>query len=423
MNWRFFLFLCNVALLTGCAAYRPEPIDLAKDMEAWRKSTMELCPPGTQLDVEEMHRIGLLFNPGLNQARLTLLNSMNEAEYAALWEDPSLSLDVERVLKKNLINPGASAGFSLPVTGLPKLSRRIAEQYAESDYWNLREKERLYLAGVDALRYRIFVTHAKRQLAQERLVYLRDEYQRIVKLYEMGETDLPDYQSASQRLNDTIKALQELDKEHLEQHQELVAQLGLHPSVGEVELEGGIPNGVPPLLAAPEPGQLAGNPGIKAALAAYGATEDELRAEIRRQYPEITLSPGYNEEDEEKKLALGFEFSLPIWNRNRAAIVKASGSRSLKRHETVQAWRQLLQESLNLQQQQELSWQHCMSEHRRLAGLQAAADQQERLYAIGESSLPALAEARHEIYQRSLSYLDCLAVLLDVQVKLQYLQF
>lgn len=413
--------VCLAAALSACSTYKPAPVDFARDTAEWRQCSLALCPPGSALSLAALHRIGLFANPDLNKARLTCARSKDAAAYAGLWQDPSLSTELERVLKENITNHSFSAGFSLPVTGLPKLSHRIAEHYAEADYWELRAQERSYLAGLDTLRYRIMAAHAKRSLMQGRLAFLRDEQERMTRLYEMGEVELSDYQSSSQRLHDTEKGLQELDKEHLTLHQELIGQLGLHPAVGEVELAGSLPAGVPALVPTPAPEQMLQAPAIKAALATYGASEDELKAEIRRQYPEISLSPGYGKEDEEEKLTLGLELNLPLWNRNREAIARARGSRALQQHDTLQRWRVMLQECSALQGQQHLLHQHCQSEHGRLADLLATADKQEKLYSIGESSLPALAEARHEVYQRQLSYLDCLATLLDVQTRLQYL--
>ena len=51
-----------------------------------------------------------------------------------------------------------------------------------------------------------------------------------------------------------------------------------------------------------------------------------------------------------------------------------------------------------------------------------AEQKQEKLYAIGETWLPAVADARQEAYLRRLNYLDCLTKLLTTQVELQYLQ-
>lgn len=211
------------------------------------------------------------------------------------------------------------------MTGLPHLAKRIAEQYAEADYWNLCASERDYLAKLDVLRYRILIAHAKQELMQRRLAQLEDETSRISRLFEMGEVDLSDRQIASQRLNDTVKAQQEMDKEHLELHQELLNLLGLHPAVGDLELQGVLPTGVPSLVSEPAPEELIAHPVIKSLLAGYGASEDELRSEIRKQYPEISLSPGYAKEDGNEKFSLGFEMSLPMWNRNREAIARSQG--------------------------------------------------------------------------------------------------
>ena len=55
------------------------------------------------------------------------------------------------------------------------------------------------------------------------------------------------------------------------------------------------------------------------------------------------------------------------------------------------------------------------------AVLSDAEKKQEKLYAIGETKLPAVADARQEAYLRRLNYLECLTKLLTTQVELQYL--
>ncbi len=408
-------------LLSACTLYQPEPVDLSRDSVEWRRVSRELCPPGTALSPEQLHRLGLQLNPDLNKARLTYARSTAVAEYAGLWADPSLSADAERVLKENFYNRTIGASLTLPVTGLPSLNRKVAEQYKEADYWDMRARELAFCANLDTLRNAIMALHERSRLMQERMRVMEDEMRRIDRLHHMGEVSFAEYQVACQRLIDTRKDLQETDKAHLEKHLELAALVGLHPDCRDFELQGKLPANVPAPCPVPTADALLSAYSVRALAAAYGASEQELRREIRRQYPEISLSPSFIREEGENKLGLGLELDIPLWNRNREAIAAAGHDRALKRNELIARWRALLQEAVGLGDKQALAIAHCRTEFSDLCRLQENARRQEQLFSLGETSLPELAEARHELFQRRLSYLECLGQLLDVQTALQYL--
>ncbi len=408
-------------LLSSCASYQPAPVDLARDSAQWQGFSSRLCPPERPLTPEALRHIGLLLNPDLNKARLTCAASTVASRYAGLWEDPVLSLEGERVLKENFNNYSIGPSLSIPVTGIPHLSRRIAEQYREADYWDMRAKERDFLSQLDRLQYRIMTAHAQRKLTQKRLAVLEEEKSRIRQLQELGEVSFSDYQTASQRLSDTIKEAQERDNDHLSLHQELISLLGLHPSTSMPELASALPSSLPAAVPAPTAEELMQAPRLKSLAATYGAGEEELRREIRRQYPTLSLGPSLAREESEDKLGLGLELGLPLWNRNREAIARSEGDRAIKRHELLQQWHSLLQESDTLMKRQSLALLHCRTERERLTALMEAGKRQEELFAMGETSLPELANARHEIYQRQLNYLTCLETLLDIQIQLQYI--
>jgi cobalt-zinc-cadmium efflux system outer membrane protein len=83
-------------------------------------------------------------------------------------------------------------------------------------------------------------------------------------------------------------------------------------------------------------------PDILSALADYAASEDALRLEIAKQYPDVHLNPGYlwnqgNEGDNEYQLGLSVE--LPIMNRNQGPIAEAQAKRvsAAARFRAVQA--------------------------------------------------------------------------------------
>ncbi len=413
--------LTSLALLASCTAYRPAPIDLARDTEQWRAVSAEVCPAGRTLSRADIHRIGLMLNPALNEARLSHARSTAVAEFAGLWEDPSVSADLVRVIPESMNNREVGLSLAIPLTGIPALAKKAAEQYSEADFWTVKEKERAYLEELDQLCATLRLTHVKHQTMQKRLAELRDERDRIARLHELGEVSFAAYQVANQRLNDTINDEQELESEHLTKHLELTTLLGLHPDFRQVEIQETLPRGIPAAQPVPTAAELLQNPALHAQLASYGGTELELQAEIRRQYPQLSLGSGYGYEEENDKLGFSLGLSLPLWNRNREAIARATGDRSVKLAETLTSWKTLMQQAEALRDRQELALQHCRAERERVDTLVEHAARQEKLYALGEGELLELSEIRHEAYQRRLNYFDCLGQLLDIQIKLQYL--
>lgn len=407
--------------LAACAVYSPRPVDLAHDSAEWQQLSARLCEGGKTMSQERLHEIGLLLNPGLNKARLSYARNTAVAEFAGLWEDPSVSADVMQVREADVTNRGIGLSIALPVTGLPGLEKKVAECYKEADYLSMQAKEREYLAGLDALCCRVRATHAKMHLMKHRVAEQADEQKKATRLHELGEMDFSDYQVICRRLNDGQKELQEIEQEHLAQHLELVKMLGLHPGVREVELAGELPQGVPGAVNAPTQEQLLKHPALQAALAEHNTSEAELQTEIRKQYPELELGPAFQHEDGNSKVGLGVGVKLPLWNRNRKGIAAARAERVIKEYDAVQCWRDLATEVVALTDMQELLLRHCKSEKSRVAELSAAEKKQEELYTLGETPLPAVADARQEAYLRRMNYIDCISKLLETQVELRYI--
>ena len=68
---------------------------------------------------------------------------------------------------------------------------------------------------------------------------------------------------------------------------------------------------------------------IKQALFEYQAHEAALRLEIEKQYPDITLSPGFIFDQDDKLWALATSWVLPVFHNNEAQINEALAKRHL----------------------------------------------------------------------------------------------
>ncbi len=63
------------------------------------------------------------------------------------------------------------------------------------------------------------------------------------------------------------------------------------------------------------------------ALADYEASQAALQLEVRKQYPDLNLGPGYQLDQTDTKWTLGLGITLPLFNRNRGPIAEAAARR------------------------------------------------------------------------------------------------
>ena len=414
----FFAGLGLTAFLSSCSVYHSAPIDLNAEEASWKEASRV----DTHISVtrNQARQIGLVMNPDLNKARLKLASSNEAAKQSGWWNDPSFSWDIEQVLQENTLNMSGSLGFTIPVTGLPALEKKVAEQYKEADFWTLRQAELDFLSSLDQAWSKLAVTQRRKAVIRERLDAVRQENGVIEKLIGAGEVEFSSRQVASQRMNDAIRELQTVTETELEQKMELVRLMGLHPSAArKLGFLTGQGFQLPAAVPAPGPAALASAPKIKAQLATYATTL--FKTEIRRQYPELELGPSFTRDDGEKEVGGEIGFNLPLWNRNRKAIAEARGTRNLSRQETIQLWKTELFNARQLDVSQQMVLRHCRTELQRMESFASSVRTMEKLHGIGEASLLELAENRHQLYESRLAFLDNLDKLLAIQAQLRYL--
>ena len=378
----FFAGIGLAALLSSCSVYHSAPIDLNAEEASWKEASSVDSP--TSITQNQARQIGLVMNPDLNKARLKLASSNEVARQSGWWNDPSFSWDIEQVLQENTVNMSGSLGFTIPVTGLPALEKKVAEQYKEADFWTLRQAELDFLSSLDQAWSKLAVTQRRKTVIRERLNAIRRENGMIEQLIGAGEVDFSSRQVASQRMNDAIRELQTVTETELEQKMELVKLMGLHPSAVRK-------------------------------LGFLTKQNFQLPAAVPAPGPSFTRDEG------EKEVGGEIGFNLPLWNRNRKAIAEARGTRDLSRQETIQLWKTELFNARQLDASQQMALRHCRTELQRMESFAASVRTMEKLHGIGEASLLELAENRHQLYESRLAFLDNLDKLLAVQAQLRYL--
>jgi CRISPR system Cascade subunit CasA len=71
------------------------------------------------------------------------------------------------------------------------------------------------------------------------------------------------------------------------------------------------------------------SPSMLVAAAEYEAAEKSLELEVRKQYPDLHIGPGYGREDGQDQVLLGLSVPIPILNANRQGIAQARARREV----------------------------------------------------------------------------------------------
>jgi len=73
------------------------------------------------------------------------------------------------------------------------------------------------------------------------------------------------------------------------------------------------------------------NPELAAVRAEYEVSEQSLRTEVRKQYPDLTIGPGYGADQGDSRVLLGLSLPIPLWNRNQQGVAQAAAQREVAR--------------------------------------------------------------------------------------------
>lgn len=340
-------------LAAGCASYESKPLDL----DAHRESFLSRDASGESLagyaeylrtqgdaperfdvsdgiGLEEAEVIALVFNSELRLARLRAGVVAATAENAGLWQDPVFGADFTRITE-SVAHPWKSflsLGITIPISGRLEIEKKRANAEADA------ELERLVLAEWEARvelrrRWVTWTSATRRCEVMGDFLGRLDEVLVIVnKNEEAGE--MPRIEARLFRLERASRAYA-LGNFEAERDAALLAikhSMGLSPAA-EVRI-------VADAVAA---ASLRESDAVRAAidsgdsqrllvaLASYETAERQLQLEVRKQYPDIVIGPGYGREDGQDQLLLGVSMPLPIWNRNQQAVAEASAQRDVAR--------------------------------------------------------------------------------------------
>lgn len=337
-------------LLPGCAAYQAAPLDLVRGTQAFDARRLDdpqlgaavarmIEPPPQPWPPQGWNRaellaVAMIQNPQLALARAEVRAA--EAHEISAGESINPDLTLQSEYARHDARPwlyGVNLSWLLRSPQRRRLNREIARLETNAAgfelmerSWSLRRDLAAALSDWESARRRIVLLDSLAQ-AQNRLLAIAT--QRV----DAGE-DAPD------ELLFARQACLEIEQRRGETRAERAAAqaaaaqlLGLLPQALDGMRIDWVDWGDPPAAEPDRQRQmreqaLLSRADIEFAIRAYSVAESKLKQAIMRQYPEITLGPGYYWDHGIAKFPFDVGFTLPL-NRNRGEIGEALAARDI----------------------------------------------------------------------------------------------
>jgi len=334
--------------------------------------------PSDGLSLAEAEAVALVFNAQLRLARAQAEVPLASAREAGWWPDPKFEASVKRYADRGSrtkfrfngpsfdgVNTGIVGANGLSASGLettPPGFRRVGGDFIDDPWiigaslsitipisgrlaveqdWAWAEYAaswRRILISEWELLTRLRAAWLEWSTTRERIEVVRAFVEQLgtvatmtERLAAAGELKPTDARLLLVELRRRRMALQSAESEAELQRLGLFAMLGLAPEA-PVELQPQV--FLPHIDEVPDSRRttlLRRDPRILAVRAEYEAAEERLRLEVRKQFPDLNLGPGYALEEGLPRLGLGFGLPIPLWNHNRQAVAEADAEREAAR--------------------------------------------------------------------------------------------
>lgn len=316
-------------LSCGCTSYVARPLEPGKTAAQWDARRVGKARTLTQLFAAARE-----LNPDLAVLRARLQTAEAAFQTAGERPNPVLSFKPGYNSSSRSISPWIiEPGFDLTIETGGKRDARRAEAAA---------KIRLARLDIEAAEWKVRGDIRRALLALHTAESTRAQYRRqedaqaeAARLLESqlkdGAASPQDVTTARIPLNQTRLSLHDTELQAAKAHGQLAAAVGV-----PVAAMMGVPFDFAEITRLPlmPSGRVARRHAltrradILAALADYAASEEHVRLEVARQYPDLKLGPGYKLDQTANKWTLGLGFELPILNQHRGAIAEAEDRRT-----------------------------------------------------------------------------------------------
>ena len=339
-----------VALLSGCADYHPAPISPAANASALQarrlddprlRAFLASTTPGDTKGtwgLLEVTLAALYWQPDLDVARASLAGA--EAGTVTAGEVPNPSLSFEELSYNSTVatpSPWTVApvvNFLIETFGKREHREEQARRLAAAARSDVAEAAWQVRARVRGAMLALWSAERHRTLDEQRLRLQNELVDLLEHRFAAGQASALDVTRERTRRNQVTLELRDIDRQAAEARAQLAIAIGVPLSaLNGITLSFNAFDRPAPLSAAATDGEmrrqaLEGRADVQSLLARYQAAEAALQLEMARQYPNITLSPGYAYDAGANKYMLLPAADLPIFNQNQGPIAEAEAHRT-----------------------------------------------------------------------------------------------
>ncbi|MBV8619206.1 MAG: TolC family protein [Curvibacter sp.] len=343
--------MMEMLLIAGCTSYTPRPLDASQQQSALEARRLDapavrlfaerslghdltLWPPHSW-DFDALTLAAFTFHPDLDRDQAQRLVAETAVVTAGARPNPSLGTSFQRSQNPPTGTSPWTNGINLdiPLETAGKRDYRIAQSLHLADAARLRSAEAVW-----QVRSRVRVSLLASYPTESRVQRQHDLQAEIATILErrfaLGSASQPEVTQAHLFLNQATLALRDNQKQQAENLARLAAAVGIPASALDgAEIAYASFESLLPLSALPAADTrrqaLLARPDVLAALADYEAAQSALQLEIARQYPDVSLGPGYTYDQGLRRWSLGLSLALPIMNRNEGPIAEARARREV----------------------------------------------------------------------------------------------
>lgn len=336
--------LFAVLLLGGCAHYLPRPIEPrailatppAYDFVAVNAEAARLAPGAVtgQINSLTLFAAALLYNPDIAAARSAIATAQANAAASRIAAGTTFTLSTEYAndpaARSNwLLGAGVDVPLDIGGRRAARLtSAALTVEIARYDYAETVWATRMNIRRALAAR---LIAERQAALFETTLALRERHFAAMQRRVNAGEASRAELERVRADLADTSRRLGEARAQMLSNLATLSALTGIPQATlsdGPVEwmyFDG--PEAAPLINGDVRSDTLVGRADVLKVVAAYDMAEADLRGEVAKQYPAITLSPGFTWERGLVKLPFNIGLALPPFDLNRHAIAAAEAKR------------------------------------------------------------------------------------------------
>jgi CRISPR system Cascade subunit CasA len=315
--------------LGGCVHYAPAPVTAERYPAELAARRLDAKPPGLGWTGADLLSAALANNAQVAAAKANYLTAVAAARTAKLSSGLTLILTGEYANQAPTWGHSASADVPLDAGARRQTRITTADLQALQAWYDYVDAVWSVRTAIAKARVELVSSGAEMGLAQSVADLRRERVRRLEQRVAAGEDDRSLALTAQAELASAERRLTDARGRHDLALVNLAKGLGVTPSaVAGIVVDTMAPPSAPDSPPALRNDAALHRGDVLRAVAAYDIAENALRAEVAKQYPQISISPGYNYDHGVTKLPLSVNLALPTWDLNRRAIEQAEAGRA-----------------------------------------------------------------------------------------------